>query len=648
MTNWKFRVMSKSEKMSDPIQGNFFTTSDVENLTQALVRESIQNSLDARDKNSIKPIKVRFFHSGSKYALPWKSVSKYYDNLIPHLQAESNGIKHRNLPDFSSPMPFLAIEDFETRGLEGDVLESDDPPVGDMLRHNFFWFWRNVGRSQKKDNDRGRWGLGKTVFPGSSVINTYFGLTVRKEDKKKYLMGECVIKIHLDSGGKKRYPYGYFGEYTDSEDEYFVRPVELDESISDFESLFSLDRTVAAGKPESGLSVIIPYPQTEINFQSLIKAVIVQYFYPILSGDLHVEILDGNTDEVVDIRSDTIEETLERVEFNIEEIGKKRSLFSLFELAKYAINIKQDELICLSSPPLSASPIWRKDWFIKNEISDQISLKISSFERGERLAFEIPVKVHLSGQQAKMSKFRVFLEKDFTITESDCHFVRAGITVAGITKPKRKDLRALIVIEDDLLVLLLGDAENPAHTEWQKDSPHFKDKYEDGEKVISFVIAAPGKLYEWLMSPAAGIDKTVLRDIFYIENDELSEDSEETPKNKKGDNSPSKDDIDPKGDSTSFKIGRIEGGFVVSKRGNENQVQQINVKVAYHLPSGNPLKKYRPFDFNLKEMNFTSDGAEVEILEPNEFIITSTGQNFDVAVLGFDTNRDIYIKATAL
>ena len=45
---WKFRKMDKSEKLVDPIQNQFFTTNIVGGLTSALVRETIQNSLDAK------------------------------------------------------------------------------------------------------------------------------------------------------------------------------------------------------------------------------------------------------------------------------------------------------------------------------------------------------------------------------------------------------------------------------------------------------------------------------------------------------------------------------------------------------------------------------------------------------------------------
>ena len=55
---WKFREMSRGEINVDPIEGEFFATEALGSLSDALVRESIQNSLDA--KAGTGPIKVRF------------------------------------------------------------------------------------------------------------------------------------------------------------------------------------------------------------------------------------------------------------------------------------------------------------------------------------------------------------------------------------------------------------------------------------------------------------------------------------------------------------------------------------------------------------------------------------------------------------
>jgi len=45
---WRFRRMQPGEMNIDPIEGEFFSTEALGSLADALVREAIQNSLDAR------------------------------------------------------------------------------------------------------------------------------------------------------------------------------------------------------------------------------------------------------------------------------------------------------------------------------------------------------------------------------------------------------------------------------------------------------------------------------------------------------------------------------------------------------------------------------------------------------------------------
>ena len=55
---WRFREMTPEEINVDPIEGEFFTTEALGSLNGALVREAIQNSLDAAVGN--RPVTVRF------------------------------------------------------------------------------------------------------------------------------------------------------------------------------------------------------------------------------------------------------------------------------------------------------------------------------------------------------------------------------------------------------------------------------------------------------------------------------------------------------------------------------------------------------------------------------------------------------------
>ena len=60
---WHFRPYAPGEKTRDPIQGEFFATDAIRNPAEALIREGIQNSLDAQLKND----------DGEPASLPWVS-----------------------------------------------------------------------------------------------------------------------------------------------------------------------------------------------------------------------------------------------------------------------------------------------------------------------------------------------------------------------------------------------------------------------------------------------------------------------------------------------------------------------------------------------------------------------------------------------
>ena len=200
---WKFREMARGEINVDPIEGEFFSTEALGSLSDALVREAIQNSLDAAIPGEKVAIIISF--SSSEQTLSNETGETYLKGLHGHLTAEKCGLL--NHISLSEPMDDIVIEDFGTRGLEGDIREDEDKGP-DEKKNDFFYFWRNIGRAVEGSTARGRWGLGKTVFQATSRINSFFGLTIRRGNTRKLLMGQSVLKIHR-ADGKKYAPYGY-------------------------------------------------------------------------------------------------------------------------------------------------------------------------------------------------------------------------------------------------------------------------------------------------------------------------------------------------------------------------------------------------------------------------------------------------------
>src|SRR5690606_6223113 len=119
------------------------------------------------------------------------------------------------------------------RGLCGDVMRATDPPPDHTKREDFFWFWRNIGRSGKTDDDLGRWGLGKTVYRAASRVGCMLGLTVRQEDHRRLLMGQAVLRLHRHEGVEYA-PEGFWCSCSD--EEHVPVPIDSKQELDQFTS----------------------------------------------------------------------------------------------------------------------------------------------------------------------------------------------------------------------------------------------------------------------------------------------------------------------------------------------------------------------------------------------------------------------------
>ena len=274
MATWRCRQNYPGEKERNPITGEYFDEEAIDQPAQALVREAIQNILDARANGDA--LKVRFYISGLTAALPAERSARWLGEAWEHLRASDSGL--RDVPDHPGSCPFLVVEDFSTIGLEGDPTAHDHSPS--QGKNHFYAFFRAEGVSQNAGG-RGKWGVGKTVFARSSWVNALFGLTVRRSDNQRLLMGQATLRFHVVAN-KKYGPDVMFGVPQSND---FVLPITDATVLDEFCRDFRVRR-----RDEPGLSVIVPYSHEEITPQAIAKAVAREYFYPILTGKLIVDI----------------------------------------------------------------------------------------------------------------------------------------------------------------------------------------------------------------------------------------------------------------------------------------------------------------------------------------------------------------------
>jgi hypothetical protein len=620
--------MHPGEMNVDPIEGEFFSTEALGSLADALVREAIQNSLDARRPGTSAHVRVAF--SGSAGALAGER-ERYLDGLMPHVAAGRNGSGSRLRPD--ERLDFVVVEDFGTRGLQGDPRQSEDDEIGaSAFRNDFYYFWRNVGRSRKSASDLGRWGLGKTVFAAASRASAFFALTVRANDPRPLLMGQAVLRIHK-LGGARYYPYGYFGRF----DGDFALPVDDPERTDAFRRDFGLARVA-----EPGLSVVIPFPDRDLTPQALLPSLAHHYFVPILAGDL-----------AIDVEYDGKRETLDRESFArvVERVGRSEasSLPRLVDLARWGLALAPDAPVRLPEPAQSVAPRWSGDQATEHALA---ALR-KPFNRGDRIAIEVPVWVKPAAADPARSSFDVWLERDDSISAADEQFVRDGITVAGVRGGVQAGVRAIVCVRDRALSALLGDSENPAHTEWQERSPRFKDRYRHGPSTLRYVKGAPREIVRLLTRPAEGRDFALLRHVFALDvPTEESVRRREPLTDRAGlDGSGQARGIATVRSTHTFELQRLHGGFCVAGVANgEAPPRYLAVHAAYEVRRGNPFALYQPFDFEMGRppIALAAEGATLVRGSENELVVRIDSPQFRLTVQGFDARRDVRVKAIPL
>lgn len=644
MANWFHREKLRTDNTPDPTEKAFFSNETVGNISNALTREGNQNVLDElrEDKKlNNSPATVRIFISGGKYSLKANEYGEFINDLIPHLKSEKSGIIPAELPDFTSPMRYILFEDFNTKGLEGDPFEFEFNDTEDKDKpHNFYFFWRAYGRSGKLAGKMGSWGVGKSVFPALSRINSFWTVTVRESDKKAFLIGQSVLRTHdrKDKPAKCGYfPYGYFGKF---EDDGFALPEDSIDQITKFSSTFKLNREVAIEKRDAntGVSIIVPFAKEEVSLTTVAYATIEQFFYPILLGKLEVEIKEE--DNVIHLTKEKLLISLDKIDFTKISYAKEntKNIFSSsFVFAKWIISLSETDYIKLSFSNPNIAYEWRKVELFKDVDLPDLQDK---FDKGIPLAFKIPVKFHPENEPCELRYFKAFIQKDEQLLEPENFFIREYLTITGVKSLKKKGVRGIVIIDDKDLVTFFGHAEGPAHTGWHKDN--FKVSYESTEKCISFVKNSLDRLYNTLILAAQGIDKNLLKDFFYIDIEDDNEKGNSSNKPGKKKEKPTLD-IPPPLPKKFILVQTTDGFKITNNSTYEGIPSEVKVELAYDRQDANPFRKYSEHDFNLKTLKVISSNINIYKREKNIIQFKPIKEEYEITVTGFDIRRDLLV-----
>ncbi len=607
--SWRFRQIGADEVEQEPTQREQFNNDDV-TLATALVREAIQNSLDARRANAKVQVRISLSIAGN---IEQKWLESNLSSLRPHLK--SFGIS----PNPPPQARLLRIEDFGTTGLRGSVTSKDDKSFSD--------FWRRHGRSHKTGSSGGRWGLGKLVYSGVSEFRCFFGLTRRLEAPTNCLMGQAVLGTHRLEGFDFS-THGFFCKPATGRADIQV-PFHDDNIVDEFCKVFNIQRRTP---DDTGLSIVIPHVNLTTNSQSLQQAVIEHYYFPILQDSLEVSVTSDH--EVAQITSENIIAKAEAFELPAAKLN-------MLNFVRRALAERRRE-----------SPYTVKETWVKNGIRDAFDTETLNSLRSAYKLSPVHIRLLISLEERRQNGISnlstyidVFLQKADAEEIGGDLYVRGAITIPAEAKFAGRKAFGLLIADEVHVSDLLGEAENAAHTRWNTQSDRAKARYRSSKTTIAAIKKALLTCFDLLDEAETKDDVDALKRFFSIEK--ANTDGGQRPGVGR-DNGPGP--LPPK--PPLLRIEKASGAIRVYSGpgfGNNNIGKRIRVRCAYDLFSGNPFKNYTAWDFEIgKDISYTSASSDVDILESKEnfVIFLPLSQNFTLELTGFDQNRDVIVDAT--
>jgi hypothetical protein len=195
---------------------------------------------------------------------------------------------------------------------------------------------------------------------------------------------------------------------------------------------------------------------------------------------------------------------------------------------------------------------------------------------------------------------------------------------------------------------MLGDSENPAHTEWQDRSRNFVGKYRVGKSTLAFVKDAPRGFLRLLNRRSEQIDDTALRHLFPDPSSKGGRQAgKPSPMPKPGTKRRPKQKIDVSSRPRIFQLSRTAGGFTASlaEAGKEAVPMSVRVRLAYDVRRGNPYTRWNTADFDLEKDHerVTHSGGTLLKAAGNRLEIVATSPDWKLQLKGFDPDRDLIV-----
>ena len=631
LPNWNFKERIVGSKNRNPIQDEFFNSSEALTEISSLVRESIQNSLDAKNDDSIDPVLLKFSIS----EISKKVASEYFFDLNDHLVSSIPGSRFFLESEICRT---LSVEDFNTSGLLGNSRKDSLNDKDDPGKNSFYYFVWAEGSSAKTEGNRGRWGIGKIVFPRLSSIKTFFVLSNRRKEfapckDEQLLLGMSILKGH-SLAGKTYQPDGWWSDFTP---EGIPTPVS-----KDIHPKFKKDWNLHRGE-ETGLSIVIPYIPEFITKELIRDCVIRDYFIAIQQGLLVVEISDTEST----YKLDKLNLRTECLNIGVDDrIANSKTRDEMVNLIDMVSDSQQTQAKLFS---IEVNDDFENRWnsiFIDPKMAEDA---LNELDSGRTVNFKIAVKIPNKDSFA-FDNFTIHIRR-MTDVRTSAVFCREGIVIPSASPNLIRDHLVLVIASEGILANLLADAEGPAHEKWSDKTDKFRQNYPGtkGGQILTFLRKAPGEMIFKIRGNASQKDSTAFANFFPLPGDPKLGSAGKNEPVKTGEGvrpkEPSKPEITRS--EQKFQIDSSTNGFSIKSTLDNTLLigKEIEALVAYKVRSGDSFSKWQVEDFDLTKIKPKLEGCTITKCEGNTATIYITGRKFKAIWNGFDQIRDLDIKA---
>ncbi len=600
---WQFNKADPSDVQKEVTQRDQFNNDDVD-LPEALVREVIQNSSDAVHGKG--PVRVHFkLKTLNKEEI--NELKLNLQSLEPHLAACDIKIPD----DIEEVTRVLCIEDFNTSGLTGSYEHRDG--------ENFEGFWRKMGASGKSGSKGGRRGLGKLTYSFSSKINVFFGLTVRVDDNIPSVMGQAVLSNH--SIGLDYYStHGFWFDQRSLNHLKLQLPVTNAKEVQEFQKLFGVYRT-----DQPGFSVVIPYLDDSITEDRILSGVIDNYYFPILAGQLEVEV--GN----VIVNASTFMEIAAQI--------AKRGSAIPFSFVK-----EISEAIASPDSVITAiGPVDRKRLGSEHLEDGQIEAMKSLFASGTLVHLRVPVALQPKGGSVRIGHIELFLK---ALAEGEAPFslvARGPIVLPRERQFARLPARGALIALDEEAATFLGDAENPAHTGWNASAEKLTANWAGARDVLRAIRYSLADLHGLIAEQEERREDDALIDFFALADAKPT--GKPARRRRRRTTNPQPERSEP-----AIRLEERVGGFVLFAgpgATNWSFPRRIRVTLAYDIVGGDPFRYFSRFDFDLTKpdgLAFDIAGGDMRATAANRLHFVVAEPDFRLEASGFDPRRDLVVS----